>query len=65
MQTDNWAIDPNSYMIFEHLGTDAEEQQWANYRIAEGKGVMLWNKQTDPYNQNTMGYKREQQLRPV
>jgi len=52
-----WAIDPNSYMIFEHLGTDAEEQQWANYRIAEGKGVMLWNKQTEPYNQNTMGYK--------
>lgn len=51
-----WAIDPNSYMIFEHLGMDAEEQQWANYRIAEGKGVMLWNKQTDPYNQNTMGY---------
>nr|WP_315027418.1 alpha-amylase family glycosyl hydrolase [uncultured Chryseobacterium sp.] len=51
-----WAIDPNSYMIFEHLGTDAEEQQWANYRAAEGKGVMLWNKQTDPYNQNTMGY---------
>lgn len=52
-----WAIDPNSYMIFEHLGTDQEEQEWANYRIAEGKGVMLWNKQTEPYNQNTMGYK--------
>ena len=52
-----WAADPNSYMIFEHLGTDQEEQEWANYRIAEGKGVMLWNKQTDPYNQNTMGYK--------
>lgn len=51
-----WALDPNSYMIFEHLGTDAEEQQWANYRVAEGKGVMLWNKQTEPYNQNTMGY---------
>ncbi|WP_374461324.1 alpha-amylase family glycosyl hydrolase [Chryseobacterium taeanense] len=54
-----WALDPNSYMIFEHLGTDAEEQQWANYRIAEGKGVLLWNKQTDPYNQNTMGYKED------
>lgn len=52
-----WAIDPNSYMIFEHLGTDTEEQQWANYRIAEGKGVMLWNNQNGPYNQNTMGYK--------
>jgi len=52
-----WAIDPNSYMIFEHLGTDAEEQQWANYRVAEGKGVMLWNNQNGAYNQNTMGYK--------
>ncbi len=52
-----WALDPNSYMIFEHLGTDAEEQQWANYRIAEGKGVMLWNNQNGSYNQNTMGYK--------
>ncbi|WP_027386914.1 alpha-amylase family glycosyl hydrolase [Chryseobacterium gregarium] len=52
-----WAIDPDSYMIFEHLGTDQEEQQWANYRIAEGKGVMLWNNQNGSYNQNTMGYK--------
>lgn len=52
-----WGIDPNSYVIFEHLGTDAEEQQWANYRVAEGKGVMLWNKENSSYNQNTMGYK--------
>lgn len=52
-----WALDPNSYMIFEHLGTDAEEQQWANYRVAEGKGVMMWNNQNGSYNQNTMGYK--------
>lgn len=52
-----WAIDSNSYIIFEHLGTDAEEQQWANYRVAEGKGVMLWNNQNGTYNQNTMGYK--------
>lgn len=51
-----WAIDPGSYMIFEHLGTDTEEQEWANYRVGEGKGVLLWNKQTEPYNQNTMGY---------
>ncbi len=42
MLINNGAIDPNSYIIFEHLGTDAEEQQWANYRIAEGKGVMMW-----------------------
>ena len=52
-----WVLDPNSYMIFEHLGTDAEEQQWANYRVAEGKGVLMWNNQNGSYNQNTMGYK--------
>ena len=51
-----WSYDPTSYIIFEHLGTDAEESQWANYRVGEGKGVMMWDKQTDPYNQNTMGY---------
>lgn len=51
-----WADDPNSIVIFEHLGTDAEQQQWANYRIDEGKGVILWDKLTTQYNQNTMGY---------
>ena len=51
-----WSYDPTSYIIFEHLGTDNEEQQWANYRISEGKGVMMWDKETNPYNQNTMGY---------
>lgn len=51
-----WSFDPTSYIIFEHLGTDSEESQWANYRINEGKGVMMWDKQTNPYNQNTMGF---------
>ena len=51
-----WSWDPTSYIIFEHLGTDSEEAQWANYKIGEGKGVMMWDKQTNPYNQNTMGY---------
>ena len=51
-----WSYDPTSLIIFEHLGSDNEEQQWANYRIGEGKGVMMWDKETNPYNQNTMGY---------
>lgn len=51
-----WSLDPNHYVIFEHLGTDNEEQQWANYRINEGKGIMLWGKMTDEYNQLTMGF---------
>ncbi|WP_332020892.1 alpha-amylase family glycosyl hydrolase, partial [Kaistella sp.] len=51
-----WSYDPTSYIIFEHLGTDSEEAQWANYRTAEGKGVMMWDKHTNAYNQNTMGF---------
>ena len=51
-----WSYDPTSFIIFEHLGTDSEEAQWANYKVAEGKGVMMWDKETGPYNQNTMGF---------
>lgn len=54
-----WDMDPEFYVIFEHLGfggSHDEEIEWAGYRADEGKGIMLWNKMTDPYNQNTMGY---------
>jgi glycosidase len=47
----SWELDPNHYAIFEHLGASNEEQQWANYRIAEGKGVMMWSEQFAPYTQ--------------
>ncbi|WP_435134482.1 alpha-amylase family glycosyl hydrolase [Formosa sp. A9] len=52
----SWSLDASHYVIFEHLGQDNEEQQWANYRTDEGKGIMMWGKMTDPYNQLTMGY---------
>jgi hypothetical protein len=41
----SWSLDPTHYIIFEHLGGNTEEQQWANYRIAESpvKG-MMWAK---------------------
>ena len=54
----SWSLDPTHYTIFEHLGTDTEEQQWANYRIAESpsKGIMLWGKMTNEYNELSMGY---------
>ena len=51
-----WSHDPTSYIIFEHLGGDQEEQQWANHRLGEGKGVMMWDNLVGPYGQNTMGY---------
>lgn len=48
-----WEIDPDFYVIFEHLGTGGsanEETEWANYqRSGNTKGIMHWRKMTDPY----------------
>ena len=48
-----WEIDPNFFVIFEHLGTGGsatEETEWANYlRSGDTKGIMQWRKMTDPY----------------
>ncbi|WP_452232381.1 alpha-amylase family glycosyl hydrolase [Lacinutrix sp. MEBiC02595] len=57
----SWSLDPTHYVIFEHLGfggSAQEETEWANYRLTdtEPKGIMLWGKLTNPYNQLTMGY---------
>ena len=54
----SWSLDPTHYTIFEHLGSDIEEREWANYKITEtpSKGVMMWGKMTNPYNQLSMGY---------
>ena len=52
----SWSLDPDHYVIFEHLGQDSEEQEWANYRLAEGKGIMMWGIMNAQYNQLTMGY---------
>ncbi|PDS25793.1 alpha-amylase family glycosyl hydrolase [Flavobacterium branchiophilum] len=53
----SWSLDPNHYVIFEHLGADNEEQQWANYRLNEtpSKGVMMWGELTYPYTQLAQG----------
>jgi len=51
-----WTLDNNHYVIFEHLGTDGEEQQWANYRIGEGKGIMMWGEMYTQYKELAMGY---------
>lgn len=51
-----WEIDPDFYIIFEHLGTNNEETQWVNYRLDEGKGIMVWGNHNNNYNQATMGF---------
>jgi hypothetical protein len=51
----SWSLDPNHYVIFEHLGIDTEEQQWANYRLGEGKGIMMWGEMTSKYAELAQG----------
>jgi glycosidase len=60
----SWGLDATHYVIFEHLGTDNEEKEWANYRIAESpsKGVMMWGKMTNQYNQLSMGYNTDDDI---
>ncbi|MEM9678761.1 MAG: alpha-amylase family glycosyl hydrolase [Bacteroidota bacterium] len=50
----SWSLDPSHYVIFEHLGTDNEERQWANYTTNGRPGIMLWGKMTSEYNELTM-----------
>lgn len=54
----SWNLDPTHYAIFEHLGNENEEVQWANYRINEpiSKGVMMWGEMTYNYSQLLGGY---------
>ncbi|MFD2567369.1 alpha-amylase family glycosyl hydrolase [Pseudotenacibaculum haliotis] len=54
----SWNVDPTHYVIFEHLGQDNEEQQWANYRLGDAipKGIMMWGKMTNEYTDFVQGY---------
>ncbi|PIY09443.1 MAG: alpha-amylase, partial [Flavobacteriaceae bacterium CG_4_10_14_3_um_filter_33_47] len=51
----SWSLDPEHYVIFEHLGGDAEEQEWANYRLGEGKGIMMWSEMWNSYKNLAQG----------
>ena len=51
-----WEINPDFYVIFEHLGGNTEETEWVNYRLGEGKGIMVWGNHNYNYNEATMGW---------
>lgn len=58
-----WEVDPEAYVIFEHLGVNEEEQVYAHYRTDEGlPGILLWGKMNDNYAQSTMGYEERSDL---
>ncbi|MGB3605799.1 alpha-amylase family glycosyl hydrolase [Psychroserpens sp.] len=63
----SWSLDNTHYVIFEHLGNDNEEQQWANYRLDDpvSKGIMMWGKMTDQYSQLTMGYNSDNNINRI
>ncbi|WP_333600506.1 alpha-amylase family glycosyl hydrolase [Flavobacterium sp.] len=57
----SWSLDPYHYVIFEHLGIESEEKEWANFHYsgdADGisKGVMMWGEMTYAYSQLIEGY---------
>ncbi|MBP6039226.1 MAG: T9SS type A sorting domain-containing protein [Flavobacterium sp.] len=52
----SWSLDNDHYVIFEHLGGDSEEQEWANYRIGEGKGIMMWGELFTQYKELALGF---------
>lgn len=54
----SWSLDDTHYVIFEHLGSDSEEQQWANYRLTDAtpKGIMMWGKMTNEYKDFLLGF---------
>jgi len=54
-----WESNADFYVIFEHLGGNTEETQWANY------GIMLWGNTNNNYNQNTMGYSNDSDISRV
>jgi len=45
-----WDVNPDAYVIFEHLAINTEEKVLADF------GIMLWGKETDTYNEATMGW---------
>lgn len=56
-----WNGDPTHYAIFEHLGQDNEEKEWANWHLTGdpdgiSKGVMMWAEMTYAYGQLMGGY---------
>jgi 1,4-alpha-glucan branching enzyme len=57
-----WEHSPDAYIVLEHLAVNIEEKELSEYRAGEGKGMMLWGKMTDAYNQNTMGYEENSDI---
>lgn len=54
-----WDVNPDFLVIFEHLGENFEESKWVNYRLGEGKGIMVWSNLNGPYSEASMAYNED------
>ncbi len=54
-----WQHTPEAYIILEHFAANTEEKELSEYRMAEGKGMMLWGNHNHAYIQNSMGFASE------
>lgn len=57
-----WEHSPDAIVILEHLSVNSEEKELAEYRTAEGKGMMLWGNMNHSYSQLTMGYETDSDI---
>jgi glycosidase len=48
--------EPYTYMILEFFGTNAQEQELANYRDSDAGGMASWQNLSEQYGQASMGY---------
>ena len=49
MADEIWAVNPDAYVILEHLTADNEEEELANY------GMLLWGNMNHPYQRALSG----------
>lgn len=57
-----WEHTPDAWIILEHFAANEEEKELAEYRVDEGKGMLLWGNLNHAFNQNTMGYAEESDI---
>lgn len=51
-----WTINPDAYVILEHFCDNSEEKVLAEYRNAEGKGMLVWGNLNYNYGEAAMGW---------
>ncbi len=52
---DQWEINPDFYVILEHFADNSEESALINYRLNEGKGMMVWGNHHGAYKDAALG----------